>query len=61
MLAVSKDVPVGFKAIHLSFDLDSHASQEQWNSLLKLMERYCVVYQTLTHSPQFSISYRLRD
>jgi uncharacterized OsmC-like protein len=59
-LAVSKDAPVGFKAIRLMFDLDSDASQEQLDALLKLTERYCVVYQTLTHSPQFAVSYQLR-
>ncbi len=59
-LAVSKDVPVGFKAIRLRFDLDSEAPQEQLDSLLKLTERYCVVYQTLNHSPQFSLSYQRR-
>ena len=46
-LGVSKEVPVGFKSIRLSFDLDSDASQEQLDSLFKLTERYCVVLQTL--------------
>ena len=46
-LGVSKEVPVGFKAIRLSFLLDSDASEEQMQSLAKLTERYCVVYQTL--------------
>jgi uncharacterized OsmC-like protein len=59
-LAVSKDAPVGFTAIRLSFDLDSDAPQEQLDSLLKLTERYCVVYQTLSHSPRFSLSCRRR-
>ena len=57
-LAVDKDVPVGFKAIRLSFDLDSDASKEQLDTLLKLTERYCVVYQTLNHSPRFTVSYQ---
>jgi uncharacterized OsmC-like protein len=47
-LGVSKDVPVGFTAIRLQFNLDSEASAEQIESLAKLTERYCVVYQTLT-------------
>jgi len=47
-LGVSKEVPVGFKAIRLQFDLDSNATAEQMESLRKLTERYCVVYQTLT-------------
>jgi len=47
-LGIAKDVPVGFKAIRLSFILDCDASAEQIESLSKLTERYCVVYQTLT-------------
>jgi len=46
-LGVSKEVPVGFKAIRLQFNLDSNATAEQMASLAKLTERYCVVYQTL--------------
>ena len=46
-LGVSKEVAVGFTAIRLNFDLDSDATQEQIDSLKKLTERYCVVYQTL--------------
>jgi uncharacterized OsmC-like protein len=46
-LGVSKDAPVGFTAIRLSFDLDTDASDEQVATLLRLTERYCVVYQTL--------------
>ena len=46
-LGVSKEVPVGFIAIRLSFDLDTNATPEQIDSLKKLTERYCVVYQTL--------------
>ena len=47
-LGVSKEVPVGFKSIRLYFNLDSNATAEQMESLKKLTERYCVVYQTLT-------------
>ncbi|HEY1165755.1 MAG TPA: OsmC family protein [Chitinophaga sp.] len=46
-LGVSKEVPVGFSTIRLKFVIDSPASSEQLESLLKLTERYCVVYQTL--------------
>jgi uncharacterized OsmC-like protein len=46
-LGVSKESPVGFTAIRLYFDLESNASSEQMESLKKLTERYCVVYQTL--------------
>lgn len=46
-LGVSKEVPVGFKTIRLAFNLKSDASPEQIESLKKLTERYCVVYQTL--------------
>jgi uncharacterized OsmC-like protein len=47
-LGVSKEVPVGFKNIRLKFQLESNATTEQMESLAKLTERYCVVYQTLT-------------
>lgn len=46
-LGVSKEVPVGFKNIRLSFDLDTNTNSEQLATLIKLTERYCVVYQTL--------------
>src|SRR5947208_7836684 len=54
-LGVSKDVPVGFKQIRLKFDLDTDASEEQLATLLRLTERYCVVYQTLSHPAAISI------
>jgi len=50
-LGVSKESPVGFTNIRLFFELDTDASQEQLDTLLKLTERYCVVYQTLSKSP----------
>jgi uncharacterized OsmC-like protein len=50
-LGVSKEVPVGFSAIRLNFDLDSDATPEQLETLLKLTKRYCVVYQTLAQPP----------
>lgn len=46
-LGVSKEAPVGFAAIRLAFELDTDASQEQLDTLLKLTERYCVVAQTV--------------
>ncbi len=47
-LGVSKEAPVGFKTIRLHFNIDSDATSEQIETLAKLTERYCVVYQTLT-------------
>jgi uncharacterized OsmC-like protein len=55
---VSKDVPVGFKEIRLSFDLDTEASEEQLATLLRLTERYCVVYQTLSRPAHISVLHR---
>jgi len=55
-LAVDKETPVGFRNIRLHFDLDTDATPEQIASLLKLTERYCVVYQTLRCSPAISVS-----
>ena len=55
-MAVDRDVPVGFRTIRLSFDLDSEASEEELETLLKLTERYCVVFQTLSTPPQLSAS-----
>jgi uncharacterized OsmC-like protein len=54
-LGVSKDVPVGFKQIRLNFDLDTDASEEQIATLIRLTERYCVVYQTLNHPAAISV------
>ena len=54
-LGVSKDAPVGFRAIRLSFELDSEATAEQLASLEKLTERYCVVLQTLRVPPEVSV------
>ena len=50
-LGVAKDAPVGFKDIRLSFELESDATEEQLATLIKLTERYCVVYQTLRKPP----------
>lgn len=55
-LGVSKEVPVGFQNIRLLFTLDTDASEEQLATLLRLTERYCVVYQTLAHPPALAIT-----
>ena len=47
-LGVSKEVPVGFRSIRLYFNLTSNATSEQMQTLMKLTERYCVVYQTIS-------------
>jgi len=54
-LAVSKEAPVGFKSLRLGFELDTDASSEQVASLIKLTERYCVVYQTLLNTPEIVV------
>lgn len=51
-LGVSKETPVGFQRIRLRFDLETDANEEQLATLLRLTERYCVVYQTLRNSPE---------
>jgi uncharacterized OsmC-like protein len=53
-LAVARDTPVGFSAIRLNFDLDTGASPDQLDTLLRLTERYCVVYQTLARPAQLT-------
>jgi len=58
-LGVSKDVPVGFTQIRLNFDLDTEASEEQVGTLLRLTERYCVVYQTLAHPAAISVLHHI--
>lgn len=57
-LGVAKDAPVGFRAIRLNFDLDTDEPQERVDSLLKLTERYCVVFQTINQKPQLTVSAR---
>ncbi|MGV3528676.1 MAG: OsmC family protein [Flavisolibacter sp.] len=56
-LGVSKEAPVGFRAIRLYFDLDTNASEEQLASLMKLTERYCVVYQTISKGSEITVSH----
>jgi len=53
-LGVDRDAPVGFRAIRLSFELETDADDEQLETLKKLTERYCVVYQTIASAPQLS-------
>ena len=55
-LGVSKDAPVGFQGIRLKFTLDTDASDEQLETLLRLTERYCVVYQTLVRAPTMTVT-----
>src|SRR4051794_10134381 len=60
-LGVSKEVPVGFQQMRLQFDLDTDASEEQLATLIRLTERYCVVYQTLSRPAKIDVEYRLRS
>ena len=54
-LGVAKDAPVGFREIRLRFDLATDAPQDKLDQLLKLTERYCVVYQTIAKGPPVQI------
>jgi uncharacterized OsmC-like protein len=54
-LGVAKDAPVGFRAIRLTFDIESDAPQDRIDTLLRLTERYCVVFQTLSTKPELSV------
>ncbi len=54
-LGVAKDAPVGFREIRLRFDVDSDAPQDKLDQLLKLTERYCVVYQTIKNGPPVDV------
>jgi uncharacterized OsmC-like protein len=58
-LGVAKDAPVGFQRIRLDFDLDTDASEEQLSTLMRLTERYCVVFQTLRQSPDVTVSHHV--
>src|SRR6516165_1509050 len=55
-LGVAKDAPVGFAQIRLRFDVSTDTSQEKLDQLLKLTERYCVVYQTIKSGPPVEIT-----
>ena len=58
-LGVSKEVAVGFQKIRLEFELETGASEEQLTALLRLTERYCVVYQTLRQPPEIELKHRV--
>ncbi len=55
-LGVAKEAPVGFREIRLRFDLDTDAAQDKLDQLLKLTERYCVVYQTIKAGPPVAVT-----
>ena len=55
-LGVDREAPVGFRALRLAFDLDGDLSEEQLGTLIKLTERYCVVYQTLRSGPPVTVT-----
>jgi uncharacterized OsmC-like protein len=57
-LGVAKDAPVGFAQIRLRFDVQTAASQDKLDQLLKLTERYCVVYQTIKSGPPVDVALR---
>jgi uncharacterized OsmC-like protein len=57
-LGVAKEAPVGFRDIRLSFEIDGDLTDEQRATLLKLTERYCVVYQTLRSAPAIDVAMR---
>ena len=58
-LGVSKESPVGFRDIRLRFDLDTDADEEQLATLIRLTERYCVVFQTIQNKPDLNVSYNV--
>ena len=58
-LGVAKDAPVGFRDIRLAFDIDGDLTEEQRATLMKLTERYCVVYQTLRTPPPVAVASRV--
>ena len=55
-LGVAKEVPVGFAAIRLAFEIDADAPEEKLDQLRKLTERYCVVYQTIRSAPPIEVT-----
>ena len=59
-LAVVKDARVGIQRIRLKFDLESDATPEQLETLIRLTERYCVVYQTLSNSPEITVTFEAK-
>lgn len=57
-LGVAKDAPVGFRDIRLTFDLDTDAPQDKIDTLIRLTERYCVIFQTLAKPPKLELEVR---
>jgi uncharacterized OsmC-like protein len=55
-LGVDREAPVGFREIRLTFDLDTDAPQDKIDSLIKLTERYCVIFQTLNKPPKLALT-----
>ncbi len=55
-LGVDRSAPVGFRSIRLSFELESDATAEDLDALVAATERYCVVLQTLAHTPELSVA-----
>ena len=55
-LGVAKDAPVGFRDVRLRFDVETDAPQDKLDQLLKLTERYCVVYQTIKSGPPVEVT-----
>jgi uncharacterized OsmC-like protein len=55
-LGVDKEAPVGFAEIRVRFEVEADAPQDKLDLLLKLTERYCVVYQTIKNGPEVSVS-----
>jgi uncharacterized OsmC-like protein len=60
-LGISEDVPVGFKEIRLRFDIDTDAPESKREQLLELVERYCVVFQTIQNSPKTDVRMNIRQ
>lgn len=58
-LGISKEVPVGFEQIRMKFELETDATPEQVETLLKLTKRYCVIYQTLVDPPDMTLSHEV--
>jgi uncharacterized OsmC-like protein len=60
-LGVSKEAPVGFQEIRLGFDLDTDATPDQLATLIKLTQRYCVIYQTLAQPPGLKVTHQVHS
>jgi uncharacterized OsmC-like protein len=58
-LGVAKDAPVGFRSMRLTFDINGDLTEEQRATLMRLTERYCVVYQTLRLPPPVAVASRV--